>query len=227
MGSASTTKAFQRRDEIIINLLGTIQRERDLNDDESALLERTVRRITPKREVWRWSADEDQILIDFANRRARLGRTPPFQQNDEIRQIAKDLGRTEWAIYRRIERLRLGGKAPQTKRYASRPPRVVKLHTVKQYDFTGTVDTAEAAAMLGVTEQWLKQKRVRGGGPKFVKMGRHPRYPLADLRKFPIQQIRDENESRSRGWLATTAAMDETGIGLSPIVQDETEKRTG
>lgn len=106
MGSLSTAKAFLRRDETIVHLLGTIQRHRDLTTDESALLERTVRRITPKREVWRWSDREDRLLLKVIKRRASQGRPKPFERNDEIRKLAETLGRTYFAVHRRIERLR-------------------------------------------------------------------------------------------------------------------------
>ncbi len=114
MASISTAKAFKRRDEIIVDLLGTIQRHRELNEDERALFERTVRRITPKREVWRWSEREDRMLLTIIKQRpveARyLGYGRPFKRNDLIRQIAAELGRTEYAVYRRMERLRKQSK---------------------------------------------------------------------------------------------------------------------
>jgi hypothetical protein len=98
------------RDQTIINLLGKLQRERDLQPDESALLERTVRRLTPRREVWRWSEKEDRLLKAFIRRRARIGRPKPFQPNDEVRLLATSMGRTYMAVHRRIERLRKAKK---------------------------------------------------------------------------------------------------------------------
>lgn len=94
------------RDQAIINLLEKLQRARPLDEAETLLMERTVRRLTPKREVWRWSAKEDRQLIAFMKRRARIGRPKPFQQNDEVRKLAAEMGRTYMAVHRRIERLR-------------------------------------------------------------------------------------------------------------------------
>lgn len=98
--------AVRWRDQMIVNLLDKIQRERDLKPEESTLMERTVRRLTPKRDVWRWSAKEDQALKAFIRRRAKNGRPKPFQPNDEVRLLAASMGRTYMAVHRRIERLR-------------------------------------------------------------------------------------------------------------------------
>ena len=100
--------ATKWRDQTIIELLGKLQRCRDLDEVETALLDRTVRRLTPKREVWRWSEKEDRLLKAFIRKRARTGRPKPFQPNDEVRQLAEQLGRTYFATHRRIERLRKG-----------------------------------------------------------------------------------------------------------------------
>ncbi len=105
---SSSRSATKWRDEKIVNLLEQLQRCRSLNDDETTLLEKTVRRITPKRLVWYWHPDEDRKIKDLMARRRRRGRTKPFQRNDEIRLLAIQLGRTEWAVRRRMERL---GKA--------------------------------------------------------------------------------------------------------------------
>lgn len=98
--------AIKSRDQTIVDLLGRLQRVRALDDIETILLERTVRRLTPPREIWRWSEREDRILKAFIKRRARIGRPKPFQPNDEVRQIAASMGRTYMATHRRIERLR-------------------------------------------------------------------------------------------------------------------------
>jgi hypothetical protein len=94
------------RDKLIIELLEKISRHRDLDEDESALMERTVRRVTPRRAVWRWTQDEDKLLKAFIRRRARVGRPKPFQRNDEVRELAARMNRTYMAVHRRIERLR-------------------------------------------------------------------------------------------------------------------------
>lgn len=108
---ASTPRTATRwRDQTIVDLLSELQRCRDLQPKESALLERTVRRLTPKREVWRWSEKEDRLLKAFIRRRARKGRPKPFQRNDEVRNLADQLGRSYFAVHRRIERIRKGRK---------------------------------------------------------------------------------------------------------------------
>jgi hypothetical protein len=98
--------AVRSRDETIVNLLGSLQRIRDLDQGETALLERTVRRLTPPREIWRWSEKENRQLKAFIKRRARIGRPKPFQPNDEVRQLAAEMGRSYMAVHRQIERLR-------------------------------------------------------------------------------------------------------------------------
>lgn len=117
MASVATSprSATKWRDQTIIDLLGKVQKCRALDDDETAMLERTVRRLKPKRAVWRWHADEDRKILDLMARRRRR-RMPPklFCRNDEIRLLAIQLGRTEWAVRRRMERLRKrrnGGRA--------------------------------------------------------------------------------------------------------------------
>lgn len=105
-GIPRVSAAVRWRDHTIINLLDKLQRERDLNADESSLMERTVRRVTPRREVWRWTANEDRALKAFIRRRAKNGRPKPFQPNDEVRLLAASMGRTYMAVHRRIERLR-------------------------------------------------------------------------------------------------------------------------
>jgi hypothetical protein len=98
--------AVRSRDETIVNLLGSLQRHRDLDHGETALLERTVRRLTPPREVWRWSEKEDRLLKSVIRRWPRLRQQKPYQPNGRIRLLAQQLGRSEMAIYRRMERLR-------------------------------------------------------------------------------------------------------------------------
>lgn len=43
------------------------------------------------------------------------------------------------------------------------------------------LNTVEAAAYLGLQRCTLEAWRCRGGGPRFVKLGRSVRYTLADL----------------------------------------------
>lgn len=110
-GSARPNNAVRWRDQTIIALLEKLARVRELEPEESALMERTVRRLTPRREVWRWAEKEDRLLKAVIRRRQRKGPPKPFQRNDEVRLIAAELGRTEWAVYRRMERLRKCSRA--------------------------------------------------------------------------------------------------------------------
>lgn len=109
--------AVKWRDQTILGLIEKLSRVRNLDPDEEALQERTVRRLTPKRDVWRWSEKEDRLLKAVIRRRARKGPPKPFQRNDEVRLLAETFGRTEWAVYRRMERLR---KCSRAKRKAAR-----------------------------------------------------------------------------------------------------------
>jgi hypothetical protein len=107
---AGGRSATRWRDEIIVKLIETIGRERELTADESLMLDRTAHRLKPKRTVWRWSEAEDRAIRDLINRRPIRLRyvryAKPFERNDEVRALAKKLKRSEWAIYRRMERLR-------------------------------------------------------------------------------------------------------------------------
>lgn len=46
------------------------------------------------------------------------------------------------------------------------------------------VDERAAAARLGVSRRTLQQWRVKGGGPKYLKLGRAVRYDLAELDRW-------------------------------------------
>lgn len=106
--AASTTRmALKRRDRVIVELLEKLQRCRPLAEEETVLLERVVQRTRPKRQRWYWHPDEDRKIKDLMARRRRRRIQPKlFQRNDEVRLLAIQLGRTEWAVRRRMERLR-------------------------------------------------------------------------------------------------------------------------
>lgn len=97
-------------DKKIIMLLERLSAERDLTSDEAQLLDLTIVRIKPPRSVWRWSEAEDRAISDLIARRPIRLRyahyAKPFERNDDVRELAAKLGRSEWAIYRRMERLR-------------------------------------------------------------------------------------------------------------------------
>lgn len=55
---------------------------------------------------------------------------------------------------------------------------------------TAVLDTRAAADFLGVSARTLEGFRVRGGGPRFVKIGGAVRYRVASLEEFLRQQER-------------------------------------
>jgi excisionase family DNA binding protein len=46
------------------------------------------------------------------------------------------------------------------------------------------LDTSAIASWLDVPELTVKAWRARGGGPRFVKVGRHVRYRRADVERW-------------------------------------------
>lgn len=51
-------------------------------------------------------------------------------------------------------------------------------------------NTATAARHLGLSAQYLKTLRVKGGGPKYQKVGRTVRYLRRDLEQFRAGHLR-------------------------------------
>lgn len=98
----------------VVILLEEARQSRSLTIDEARLLSWATSRLHRKREVWRWSEREDRRLIAFirtrkgivfGNRRSALvGK--PFEKDSAVQELADELGRTVWAVRRRIERLR-------------------------------------------------------------------------------------------------------------------------
>jgi uncharacterized coiled-coil DUF342 family protein len=86
--------------------LEAIQADRPLTNEESEQLERILRRLGPKRDIWRWSAKDDRKLKMLIKRRGFCLRIKPFQRNDEVQRIAEDMGRSYEAVLKRIQRLR-------------------------------------------------------------------------------------------------------------------------
>jgi hypothetical protein len=58
-------------------------------------------------------------------------------------------------------------------------PEFEKVHTTK-----------ETAVRLKVSESFLAKKRVSGGGPKFIKVGRVVRYPETAINEYLSAQLR-------------------------------------
>lgn len=98
------------RDELIIDLLWRLGRERPLTIEERTVLAKAEHRQRvrqpSKHEVWRWTAEEDRKLRRLIRKRERNGRPKAFQPNDEVRDLAKSMSRTYMAVHRRMERLR-------------------------------------------------------------------------------------------------------------------------
>ena len=55
---------------------------------------------------------------------------------------------------------------------------------------TQLMDEKQAAALLNVSVKTLQARRSRGGGPRFVKLGRSVRYAMADLEAFVLAAVR-------------------------------------
>jgi predicted DNA-binding transcriptional regulator AlpA len=65
----------------------------------------------------------------------------------------------------------------------------------------GTIDTLHhpktAAAFLNMSVSWLAKSRVRGDGPRFVKVGRAVRYLESALRDYIRTRTRGSTTERS------------------------------
>tara|TARA_R110002074_G_scaffold234473_3_gene406318 strand:- start:1824 stop:2057 length:234 start_codon:yes stop_codon:yes gene_type:complete len=63
---------------------------------------------------------------------------------------------------------------------------------------------SDVAKKLGVSESWLQKKRVKGDGPKFVKLGRAVRYPEGEVDAFienNMHHSTSENSALPKGVL--------------------------
>lgn len=64
---------------------------------------------------------------------------------------------------------------------------------------SAVLDTRAAADFLGVSARTLEGFRVRGGGPRFVKIGGAVRYRLASLEKYLRHQERTSTSDPGHG----------------------------
>jgi predicted DNA-binding transcriptional regulator AlpA len=64
---------------------------------------------------------------------------------------------------------------------------------------TTVLDTRAAADFLGVSPRTLEGMRVRGGGPRFVKIGGAVRYRLASLEDYLQRQERTSTSDPGKG----------------------------
>ncbi len=62
--------------------------------------------------------------------------------------------------------------------------------------------TKEAALRLKVSVSFLAKKRVSGGGPKFIKLGRSVRYPDTEINEYLASQMRGSTSDNGpvSGW---------------------------
>ena len=62
----------------------------------------------------------------------------------------------------------------------------------------------QAAQYLGFTEGWMAKMRMRGGGPKWVRLGRKCRYTLADLDAWinthRVSNTSEKSQAQREGW---------------------------
>jgi len=113
--------ANMMRKRVLLGVLQGIARRRPLDDVESAVLDELAGRLARnKRPVWRWTAAEDARLVRLIRKREREGRPKPYQRNDAVARLARDLGRSYFAVHRRMERLRAALKAAAN--VQTRPP---------------------------------------------------------------------------------------------------------
>jgi excisionase family DNA binding protein len=57
---------------------------------------------------------------------------------------------------------------------------------------------AEAARLLGFSLRFLQEKRYKGGGPNFCRIGSRIRYRLSDLDAFLEQNVRTSTSDTGR-----------------------------
>lgn len=51
------------------------------------------------------------------------------------------------------------------------------------------LNEAQVASRFGFSVAWLRAARVRGGGPRFVKVGRRVFYKVDDLEQFIADRV--------------------------------------
>jgi hypothetical protein len=103
---AFMTGAALMRGQAAIDVLGRIASRRPLDSQESAMLARRMRGKVPKRDRWHWTQEEDLAVAELIAKREAEGRPPPYQPNGDVQRLADRLGRSYWAVHRRMERLR-------------------------------------------------------------------------------------------------------------------------
>lgn len=59
------------------------------------------------------------------------------------------------------------------------------------------ISVSEAAAKLGISKSWLNKKRVTGGGPPYLKLGRRVVYDVSDLDGWALDRRRMNTSAES------------------------------
>ena len=61
---------------------------------------------------------------------------------------------------------------------------------------TRKLPVPEAARFLGLSKSWLDKKRLNGGGPEYLKLGRRVVYDLNDLENWAAGNRRKHTSER-------------------------------
>jgi predicted DNA-binding transcriptional regulator AlpA len=61
---------------------------------------------------------------------------------------------------------------------------------------TRKLPVPEAARFLGLSKSWLDKKRLDGGGPEYLKLGRRVVYDLNDLENWAASNRRKHTSER-------------------------------
>lgn len=61
------------------------------------------------------------------------------------------------------------------------------------------VDDAEAGEILGLSRSYLRQLRLKGGGPRFCSFGRAIRYSVAELHAWATSKSASSTSEREVG----------------------------
>jgi len=75
------------------------------------------------------------------------------------------------------------------------------------------LSVTEAATFLGVSKSWLDKKRLEGGGPTYIKLGRRVVYDLNDLEDFAAsKRLRSTSDDELKSQVV--AAVEASGPAL-------------
>lgn len=69
---------------------------------------------------------------------------------------------------------------------------------IKEIEADPLLNVREAAVELNISEDWLNKLRSRGGGPKFIRLGRSVRYRRSHLHEFAEENTRRSTADTGR-----------------------------